>query len=161
MKFSLSSVFLTLLGASSTLASPITKQAMSPEQSFGVLTLHSGNINVHQKEFYVGQSGYVFLSQYDNADNYAKFSLKNNQLYHNNDTALIEQGGALAFKSSGPAVTGFDANAPTNIGYELQLNGTSPVACPVPSDQQVFQVYYGQVKNSTDCVGIDTVAVSF
>ncbi|EPX72888.1 But2 family protein [Schizosaccharomyces octosporus yFS286] len=161
MKFSLSSVFLTLLGASYTLATPITKQAMSPEQNFGILTLHSGNINVHQREFYVGQSGHVFLSQYDNADGAAKFHMKNNQLYHNNDLASIEQGGALVFKSSGPAVTGFDANAPTNIGYQLQLNGSTPVACPVPSDQQIFQVYYGQVQNGTSCVGIDTIAIAY
>ncbi|EPY52526.1 hypothetical protein SPOG_01847 [Schizosaccharomyces cryophilus OY26] len=160
MKLSFSSVFLALLGATSTLASPISKQAMSPEQSFGILSIHSGNANVHLHEFYVGQSGHVYLSQYDNAEGYGKFSLKDSQLLHNNETASLDKDGALVFQSSGSPLSGFDANKVISIGYELQLNGTSPVACPVASDKQVYQVYYGNGNGSSDCVGIDTVALN-
>ncbi|WBW72843.1 But2 family protein [Schizosaccharomyces osmophilus] len=161
MKFSLSAIALTLLGATSALANPISnsKRDLSPDQKFGIMSFHSGNIYVHLQTFYVGQSGHVYLSPYDNAKEGGSFHLKDSQLLYNNEPASLDKDGALVFQSSGSPLSGFDASEATNIGYELRLNGSSAVACPVANTNEVYQIFYGQGNNSKDCTGIATEAI--
>ncbi|EPY52305.1 But2 family protein [Schizosaccharomyces cryophilus OY26] len=140
MKFSLSAVFLTLLGATSTLAAPASTSSL--DKQFGIVSSHSGNIHVHLRTFEVGQSGHVYLSTYDNSDGNPYFNLKNGELFHENKAASIDKDGALVFESSGSPV----------------LNNDYPVACPVPNTNDVYQIYYGKGNGNADCVGIYPLA---
>ncbi|EPX75327.1 But2 family protein [Schizosaccharomyces octosporus yFS286] len=161
MKFSLSAVFLTLLGAGSALAAPISnsQRGLSSDQKFGIMSLRSGNINVHLHSFYVGESGQVYLEQYDHAKEAASFNLKDSQLLYNNEPASLGKDGALVFQPSGSSLSGFNADQGTNIGYELSLNGSFPLACPVADNSGVYQIFYGQGNGNKDCVGISTEAI--
>ncbi|EPY52248.1 hypothetical protein SPOG_05738 [Schizosaccharomyces cryophilus OY26] len=156
MKFSLSAVFLTLLGATSTLAAPASTSSL--DKQFGIVSSHSGNIHVHLRTFEVGQSGHVYLSTYDNSDGNPYFNLKNGELFHENKAASIDKDGALVFESSGSPVSGFEAKKENSQFYELSLNNDYPVACPVPNTNDVYQIYYGKGNGNADCVGIYPLA---
>ncbi|WBW72041.1 But2 family protein [Schizosaccharomyces osmophilus] len=163
MKFSLSAALLvSVLSATSVFGSPVpttTKHELSFKKKFGIMSLHSGNFNVHLHPFFVGKSGHVYLTPYDQADQVNEFYLKDTQLFHKNETAFLEKDGALVFKfnSSGNSpLTGFKTKQITGIGYEFRFNNAFPVACHVPNTDEVYQIYYGKGNNTNDCVGVAT-----
>ncbi|WBW71451.1 But2 family protein [Schizosaccharomyces osmophilus] len=158
MKFSLSAVFLTLLGATSALGASASTSSL--DRQFGIVSSHSGIIHVHLRTFEVGQSGHVYLSKYDNSDGNANFNLKNGELLHENKTASIDKDGALVFESSGSPLSGFEAKQVNSQFYDLSLNNDYPVACPVPNANDVYQIYYGKGNGNADCVGIYPLAAT-
>ncbi|EPX75392.1 But2 family protein [Schizosaccharomyces octosporus yFS286] len=164
MKFLPSTAFLlSLLSATGVFASPVpatasTKYELSPKKKFGIMSFHSGNFNVHLHPFFVGESGHVYLTQYDNADQVNEFYLKDSQLFHKDEIASLDKDGALVFKSSNnSSLTGFNTKQlTTGIGYEFRLNTSFPVACHVPNTNEVYQIYYGRENHTSECVGIAT-----
>ncbi|EEB06898.1 Uba3-binding protein but2 [Schizosaccharomyces japonicus yFS275] len=190
MKFSslLTSGLLGLLGTAQ--ASPLWRRVNSTTSSttssssttnvtgfndgtpFGVLTIRSGNPNVHLHGFYVSDDGDVYLSPYNNSA-IGTFEIADGSLTFDGKTAFLGKKGELLFgyNVTSPAET-FTANTPTSLGYYLLLNGSSPYACPVYNGT-AFQVYYGKqlyedLVNGTnttlptqnpECVGFEAIGL--
>ncbi|WBW72030.1 But2 family protein [Schizosaccharomyces osmophilus] len=159
MKFSLSAVLLlTLFGiASLTLVSSISESAYSLNQTFSIMALHPYKQNVQLHPFTIGQFGYVYA---DSGVGSGSFTLKNSELFYNNEHASLDKNGALFFESSGFPVSGFEAKQISSVGYELHLNNTFPVACPITNTNEVYQIYYGKGNGNSDCIGVTIDAIT-
>ncbi|EPY52246.1 hypothetical protein SPOG_04975 [Schizosaccharomyces cryophilus OY26] len=155
MKFSLSAIFLTLLGTTFTFASPYSQSALSLNQTFSISALHPNNQNVQLRPLTIGQFGYVYA---ESGVGSGSFTLKNSELFYNDEFASLDKNGALIFKSSGSPVSGFEAKQVSSVGYDLRLNNTFPVACPVVDTNGVYQIYFGEGNGSGNCFSVVTEA---
>ncbi|EPX71695.1 But2 family protein [Schizosaccharomyces octosporus yFS286] len=153
MKLSLSAIFhITLFGITTfALASSISEPTNSLNQTFSLVALHPYKQNVPMNPLTIGQYGYVYA---DSGVGAGSFTLKNSKLFFNDEHASLGKNGALLFKPSGSAISGFQAKQVSPVGYEIRLNNTFPVACPIADISNVYQIYYDQGNASHNCMGV-------
>ncbi|WBW72585.1 But2 family protein [Schizosaccharomyces osmophilus] len=160
---SLSSALFSLLACSpiSSLAAPLTDRSdIKQNEEFSVMSLRSGNGNVHFHSFYVGDNNNVYLDPYDNGNEAAKFTLADTYLLHEGFSAHLGDNGALYFQRNDEgSILGFDFGERIASGYALELHGQSPVACPIEENSSVYSVFFGKGNGNSKCVGFTALAI--
>ncbi|EEB05115.1 But2 family protein [Schizosaccharomyces japonicus yFS275] len=138
------------------MAAPVAKPNFNSGEKFGVLTVRSGDANVHQRNFFVGDSGKIFLGPYDGAKEASTFFIKDKKLYFDNQVASRDDKGTVVFTNdTNKAAEGFTAEVPTSLGYYLQFDGKSPYACPY---ETAYEIVYAD-KADNGCVGVNAIAL--
>ncbi|WBW70834.1 But2 family protein [Schizosaccharomyces osmophilus] len=160
---SLSSALFSLLACSpiSSLAAPLTDRSdIKQNEEFSVMSLRSGNGNVHFHSFYVGDNNNVYLDPYDNGNEAAKFTLADTYLLHEGFSAHLGDNGALYFQRNDEgSILGFDFGERIASGYALELHGQNPVACPIEENSSVYSVFFGKENGNSKCVGFTALAI--
>ncbi|EPY53062.1 hypothetical protein SPOG_03613 [Schizosaccharomyces cryophilus OY26] len=153
---SLSYALFSILACSpiSSLAAPLTERSdIKQNEEFSVMSLRSGDINVHFHSFYVGDNNNVYLDPYDNGNQAAKFTLADTYLLHEGFSAHLGDNGALYFQRNDEgSVPGFTFGERIASGYALVLNGQSPIACPIEEDSSVYSVFFGKGNGNSNII---------